>query len=103
MKNANAFLMILAGATVGAAAALLLAPQTGAKTRKQLVKYGKKAGTRAQKFVSEIAESMDDVLGDILAKGEEGLERGRSEILEVLDAGKKYIEDEKTKLAKVLK
>ena len=104
------YAFVLLGSFVGAGIALLFAPQTGARTRKQIVKYGKKAGTRAQKFVGEIAESMDDVLGDILQIGEQGIDKGkqltdkaRGEILEVLDAGKKYIEDERTKLDRILK
>lgn len=102
--------MVFFGALVGASVALLFAPQSGRKTRQNLGKYGKKVGNRAQKFVGEIAESMDDVLGDILEYGQGGLEKGkqlsdraRVEILDVLDAGKKYIEEERVKLEKVFK
>ena len=109
-NRVEGLLFMLAGATVGAAVALLFAPQSGDKTRRQIVRYSKKAGSRAQKFVGEIAESMDDVLGDILKYGEEGLAKGKqmtdrakTEILDVLDAGKKYLEDEKSKLEKILK
>jgi gas vesicle protein len=102
-NKGEGLLMMLAGATIGAAIALLFAPQTGQKTRKQIVRYGKKAGGRAQEFVSEIAESIDDVLGDVMELGEEGIVKGKAEILDVLDAGKKYIEDEKAKIAKILK
>lgn len=105
----TSMLMVL-GALAGASVALLFAPQTGKKTRRELGKYGKKVGSRAQKFVGEIGESMDDVLGDILEYGQEGLEKGkhlsdraRGEILDVLDAGKKYIEEERTKLEKIFR
>lgn len=105
----KAFLVLLGG-ILGASVALLFAPQTGEKTRKQLVRYGKKAGNRTQKFVGAIGESLDEALGDILKVGGEGLERGmrltnraRSEVLEVLDAGKKYLEEERGKLEKALK
>jgi len=101
---------VLLGSMVGAGVALLFAPQTGDKTRKQIAKYGKKAGNRAQEFVGEIAESLDDTLHEILdysggqiEKGKKLTDRARSEILEVLDAGKKYLEDEKGKLDKILK
>lgn len=106
----NTIMLTLFGAFVGASIALLFAPQTGEKTRHQLKKYGKKAGTRAQRFVGEIAESMDGALGDILDYGQDGLEKGRKlsdrareEILDVLDAGKKYIEEERTKLDKIFR
>jgi gas vesicle protein len=102
-------LMVL-GAVVGASVALLFAPHTGKKTRRELGKYGKKVGSRTQKFVGEIGESMDGVLGDILEYGQEGLEKGkhlsdraRGEILDVLDAGRQYIEEERNKLEKIFR
>jgi len=101
---------VVLGSMVGASVALLFAPQSGNKTRRQIVKYGKKAGNRAQDFVGEIAESLDGTLHDILEysgdsieKGKKLTDRARSEILEVLDAGKRYLEEEKTKLDKILK
>ena len=101
---------VLLGSMVGAGVALLFAPQAGDKTRKQIARYGKKAGNRTQEFVGEIAESLDDTLheildysGDQLDKGKKLTDRARTEILEVLDAGKKYLEEEKTKLDKILK
>ena len=101
---------VLVGSMVGAGVALLFAPQAGQKTRRQLKRYGQKAGTRAQVFVGEIAESVDCVVRDALEYGGTGLEKGkkltdkaRHEILEVLDAGKKYLEEEKHKLDRVLK
>lgn len=110
MSRIEKYIYVVLGSCVGASIALLMAPQSGAKTRRQLVRYGKKAGSRAQEFVGEIAESLDDVLGEILEVGEEGLEKGkalteraRGEILEVLDAGKKYIEEERVKLDKIFK
>jgi gas vesicle protein len=106
----STIMLTLFGAFVGASVALLFAPQTGEKTRRQLKKYGKKAGSRAQRFVGDIAESMDSALGDILDYSQDGLEKGkklsdraRVEILDVLDAGKKYIEEERTKLDKIFR
>jgi gas vesicle protein len=105
----KAYLLVLGG-FLGATAALLLAPQTGAKTRKQIVRYGKKAGTRAQKFVGAVGESLDEALEDVLKVGDQGLEKGKQiskrathEVLEILDAGKKYLEEERVKLEKALK
>lgn len=109
-RSGEKFAMAFVGALAGATVALLLAPQTGDKTRRQIARYGKKAGGRAQEFVGEIAEAMDDVLGDVLKfsgnkieKGKELTSRAHSEILEVLDAGKKYIEEERAKLDKIFR
>ena len=89
---------VVLGSMVGAGIALLFAPQTGAKTRRQLKKYGQKAGSRAQEFVGEVSESLDCVVRDVLEYSGTGLEKGkkltdraRHEILEVLEAGKKYL------------
>ena len=105
----KAFTFVIGG-LLGASVALLLAPQTGSRTRKQLAKVGKQASNRTQQFVGEIAESMDDVIGEILKAGSQGIKKGKTathrashEILEVLDAGKKYLEEERGKLEKLLK
>jgi gas vesicle protein len=111
MRNrVDKYWYVVLGSLVGAGVALLFAPQTGAKTRRQLVRYGKKAGGRTQEFVGDIAESLDCVVRDVLEYSGTGLEKGkklsdraRHEILEVLDAGKKYLEEEKTKLDRILK
>src|SRR5262245_37366347 len=101
---------LLIGGFIGATVALLFATQKGEKTRRQLVKYGKKAGNRTQRFVGEIGESLDSVIGDILEAGSDGLEKGkkltdraRTEILDVLDAGRTYIDEERGKLEKLMK
>lgn len=105
-RKSDQYVLAFLGAIIGASIALLFAPQTGKKTRRQIVDYSKKAGTRAQHFVGDIAESMDDVLKDVLqlpGKGKDLTNRAISEVLEVLDAGKKYIEDERAKLNKMLR
>ena len=109
-NSAGSFGMVLLGGLLGASVALLFAPQTGQKTRKTLLKYGKKAGSRTQRFIGDIAESLDCVLDDILQAGGQSLEKGkkltdraRTEIMEVLEAGQKYIDEERGKLEKMLK
>ncbi len=57
--------------------ALLFAPNTGKKTRRA-GKIRQEGGQPRQKFVGEIGESMDDVLGDILEYGQDGMEKGRA-------------------------
>jgi gas vesicle protein len=109
-RKTEKYMLMVLGSLVGASLALLLAPQSGRRTRHQIVRYGRKVGNRTQRFVGEIAEAMDEILGDIVEVGQQGLDRGkelteraREEILEALDAGKKYIEQERVKLDKVLK
>ena len=104
------FRNILMGGLIGATVGLILAPQSGQKTRRQLLKYGRTAANRSQKFVGGIAESMDEVLNDLLEAGGESIvkgrklsERARSEILEMMDAGKVYIEEERKKLERIFR
>jgi gas vesicle protein len=108
--HAGKIMMILVGSFVGAAVALLFAPQPGDRTRRELARAGKKAGNRAQKFVNRIAKDLDRTIGDIINYSEGSLEKGkeltgktREEILTVLDAGKQFIDEERAKLEKIFK
>lgn len=109
-QKSDRYVLAFFGALIGASVALLFAPQTGKKTRRQIAGYGKKAGNLAQHFVGDIAESMDDIFRDVLQLSGQGIEKGKdftnravTDLLDVLDAGKKYIEEERVKLNKMLK
>ncbi len=109
-NSGSSFAFLFLGGLIGASAALLFAPTTGRKTRKLVSQYGKKAGSRAHVFVGEIADTLDHTFADILEAGTHGIKKGRkftnragSEILNVLDAGRQYLEDEKSKLEKILR
>lgn len=52
----------LAGAVIGAGAALLLAPQSGAKTRKLLRDYAEKAQDETWERVEEAKSTLDSVI-----------------------------------------
>jgi gas vesicle protein len=109
-KRGPSLAYLFIGGIIGASAALLFAPTTGRKTRKMVAQYGKKAGSRAQFFVGEIADTLDHTLADILEAGTHGFQKGKkltdragNEILNVLEAGRKYLEEEKGKLEKMLR
>lgn len=108
--NAGKAFAMVVGGLLGAGVALMFAPQSGNKTRRQIAKYSKKAGTRTQKFVGDIGDSLDSVIHDIIDASSTGIQKGKKltdraqkEILEVLDAGKSYIDEERIKLEKLLK
>jgi gas vesicle protein len=69
-ENSGAIFAFLAGALIGAGAALLLAPQSGAKTRR---------------WLSEYAEKAKDQLDSAIDTGKEYLQTG-------VDRGKEYLE-----------
>jgi gas vesicle protein len=52
----------LAGALIGAGAALLLAPQSGAKTRKLLKDYAEKAQDETLERVQQTKSALDSVI-----------------------------------------
>src|SRR5437870_6434093 len=63
----------LAGAIIGAGAALLLAPQTGAETRKLLRDYAEKAEEEIRERLPEAKAMLDSAI----EKGKDFVERGK--------------------------
>ena len=76
------------GAAVGAVAALVLAPKSGAQTRKDIRRFSKKAVDR-----------IDDLQCDVREQISEGYEQ----VMEVFDNVKEYVEDGKNKLQKMIR
>ena len=53
-------LMLVGGGVVGAGLALLLAPQSGKKSRRDITRFGRTVGKQSDKVVRNISESMSD-------------------------------------------
>jgi gas vesicle protein len=88
-------LAFLSGALLGAATALLLAPQSGRETREQLRGYARKT-----------EENMRDLAGKANAAYEEALEKGRefvqeqkSVLTEAFEAGRDAMRRERERLS----
>jgi gas vesicle protein len=79
------FLSFLLGGVVGAALALLLAPQSGRETR-----------TRIKDF----AEGVKEKVTSSVEKGKELFEEKKTAITKAVEAGKEAYEKEKERLAK---
>ena len=101
--------MLVAGGIVGAGLALLFAPQSGARTRKDIVRYSKKARRKAEEVVDEFAESMSDMVETISEKAEDLLDKGRDmsheakkELVKVMEAGQERLEKQRVKLMKLV-
>ena len=75
------------GAAVGAAAALLFAPKSGAQTRKDIRRFSKKAVNQLDDFQTDVREQITE---------------GYDQVMEVYDNVKDYVEDGKTKLRKMI-
>ena len=64
MKALNIVLAVVGGAIAGATVALLLAPEKGERTRKNIVKYLEDKGIKLQKSkIEELANEIADELG----------------------------------------
>jgi gas vesicle protein len=77
----------LTGAAVGAAVALVLAPKSGAHTRRDIRRFSKKA-----------MNQFEDLQSDVKSQISEGYEQ----VLTVFDNVKGYVEDGKSRLQKII-
>ncbi len=80
--------LFLTGAAVGAAAALLFAPKSGAQTRKDIRKFSK--------------ETVDQ-LGDLQSDIREQISERYDQVIDVFENVKEYVEDGKNKIQKLVK
>ncbi len=74
------------GVTAGAAVALLYAPQTGAKTRKQLRKGVEEAGD----YLEDAGDYLKDQAERLTREAQKAYKRGVSQVNDVVDTAKDY-------------
>ena len=101
--------LLTAGALLGAGIALLLAPQSGKDTRKEIARYAKKARRGAEGAVGEFADAvseMVDAVGvkadDILGKGKGLAQDARKELIVAIEEGQKKLEKQRARLEKLI-
>jgi gas vesicle protein len=87
-SKTDALGFFIAGAAVGAAVGLLLAPKSGAQTRKEISRFSKKT-----------INKLDDLQCDVREQITEGYEQ----VMEVFDNVKDYVEDGKNKLQRMMR
>jgi gas vesicle protein len=75
MKQAAGFL--LAGALVGAAVALLYAPQSGAQTTNNIKKFAKTAVDRLDDLQGDVLEKVAGWVDDVAGAVKDGVDRGK--------------------------
>ena len=79
----------LLGAGVGAAVALLLAPESGEQTRKLIAKKA----DEGKAYVASRGREIKDQAGELVEKGKDLVNKQRERLAEVLDAGKQAARD----------
>ena len=107
-KIAAALLLMAAGGVIGAGLALLFAPQTGDKTRRDLLRYAKKARHKADEAVEELASNVNSMVDTIGEKTEELVEKGkdlaggsRKELIRLIEEGASKLEKFRTILSRM--
>jgi len=107
-KVAAAALMILAGGIVGAGLALLFAPQSGQRTRKDLLRYAKKTKRRAGEAaddlsanISDLVDTIGDKTDDLLEKGKDVAGSARKDLIRLIEEGASRLEQFRTKLSRM--
>ena len=100
-EKLNGVLLFVGGGLLGAGLALLLAPQSGRKTRRDIVHLGKMARKKSEQIQLEMRHAVDNLVDDISEKMQEGMDRGREwtekttqGVLHALNSGKDYIRKE---------
>jgi gas vesicle protein len=107
-KVAAAALLMVAGGIIGAGLALLFAPQSGQRTRRDIVKRAKKVKTRADDAVEDLTDSISDLVETIGDKTEDLLEKGkdvaggaRKDLIRLIEEGASRLEKFRTRLSRM--
>jgi gas vesicle protein len=105
-KIAGAFLV---GSLIGAAVALLYAPQSGRETRKDIKKTARRIKKETVYLVEDTVDSINDFAGDVKDKVSDIIERGKDlsdgakkEIIRNLEHGQKVIEKQRKRIVEAL-
>src|SRR5216684_7816989 len=88
----------LAGAIIGAGAALLLAPQTGAETRKLLRDYAEKAEEEIRERLPEAKAMLDSAIEkgkDFIEKGKEFVGEKKSLLSSAMESGREAMKKQR--------
>jgi gas vesicle protein len=104
-KIAAAALLVIAGGVIGAGLALLFAPQSGDRTRKDILRYSKKARNRADEVVDDLAadvsnlvEAFSEKTDDLLEKGKDVAGSARKDLIRLIEEGASKLEKFRTLL-----
>ena len=102
-------MLVLVGAILGAGAALLFAPQSGSKTRRDISRYARKTGKMVEGVAGEVVGSVAGMADVVEEKAEEYLEKGKDlskesleAVLTALNEGQERLGRQRDRLAKLL-
>jgi gas vesicle protein len=100
----------LIGGLLGAGLALLFAPQSGERTRRDISKFAKRVKEDTMEIAEDSIESIEELMGkigekisNIASAGKELSEDARKRVLKAIENGQKVIEEQKERLIKIMK
>jgi gas vesicle protein len=106
VKVAAAFLI---GGAIGAAIALLYAPQSGYETRKDIKRTARRIKNEASDLVEDTIEKVDDFVdetkervSEIISRGVELSGAAKKEIVKTLEQGQKALDKQKSRLLEAI-
>jgi gas vesicle protein len=107
-KLAAAALMLVAGGIIGAGLALLYAPQSGQRTRRDICRSAKRVKNRADETVedlkdtiSDLVESIGDKTEDLVEKGKDVAGSARKDLIRLIEEGASKLEKFRTRLSRM--
>jgi gas vesicle protein len=74
--NKNTAAALIMGTLLGAGVALLFAPQSGRKTRRDICRFAERVGNKADAARLELQRSIENIIGDAEEKLRDGLAGG---------------------------
>ena len=102
-------LMLVAGGIIGAGVALMFAPQSGERTRRDLTRYVKRTKRRAGELaedlsgsVSEMVDAVNDKASELFEQGKDMAHDAKRDLLKVLDDGQAALQKQRAKLTKLI-
>jgi gas vesicle protein len=102
-------LLVVAGAILGAGVALLVAPQSGRDTRRNITRYARKTSRKLEGVAGDVAERVAEMADAVEEKAEELLEKGedlsresREAVLNAFNEGQERLGRQRDRLAKLL-
>ncbi len=102
-------MLVLMGVILGAGAALLFAPHSGSRTRRDISRYARKTGKMVEGVAGEVAGSVAGMADAVEEKAEAFLEKGKDlsresveTVLAALSEGQERLGKQRDRLAKLL-
>lgn len=102
-------LLLVAGGIIGAGVALLFAPQSGERTRKDISRYARKVKRKTEGVVDDFADAVSEMVETVSEKAEDILEKGKDmayeakkDLVKAIEQGQEKLEKQRARLVKMV-